>query len=79
MSDRNTKSDRKPDGDHPEERAGLNPSLKRRTDDTYPTEGHSPAPARSASVQREEGRSWPLIWAVVTVVCAVLAVWFLFL
>lgn len=62
-----------------DDRAGLNQSLKRRTDDTHPTEGSSPAPADSASVQREEARSWPMIWAVVTIVGLLIVVWILFL
>jgi hypothetical protein len=57
----------------------LNPSLRSRTDTSHPTDGSDPAPADSASVQREEGRSWPWIWAVATIVGLVIVVWLVFL
>lgn len=66
----------KPDGRSAER--GLNPALKTRTDTTHDTTSPTRAPADSASVQHEEGRGWPMIWLVVTVVCAVLALWILF-
>ena len=57
---------------------GLNPALKTRTDKTHDTTTSTPPPAESASVQRQEGRGWPMIWLVVTILCAVLALWILF-
>lgn len=57
----------------------LNPTLQSRTDQTHDTSVSSAAPADTASVQREEGRGWPLTWALVTLVCVALAVWILFL
>jgi hypothetical protein len=47
---------------------GLNPALKSRTETTHNTSTQSPAPLDTASVQREEGRAWPMIWLVVTLV-----------
>ncbi|MBY0329258.1 MAG: hypothetical protein K2X49_01135 [Acetobacteraceae bacterium] len=66
-----------PDPRHPQ--PSLNPALRNRTDDTYDTTVSSAAPADTASVQRQEGRAWPIIWALVTLVGAALAVWILFL
>jgi hypothetical protein len=60
-------------------RPGLNPALRSRTDETHDTSISSAAPADTASVQREEGRAWPLIWVLVTLAGAALAVWILFL
>lgn len=59
--------------------AGLNPQLRRRTDATHDTTASSPAPVETTSVQRDEGRVWPIIWAMVTLICVAVAVWFLFL
>lgn len=56
----------------------LNPALRSRTDATHDTTSSSPAPADSASVQREEGRAWPLIWMVVVLLGVILAAWLLF-
>lgn len=55
----------------------LNPALRSRTDKSHRTDGSDKAPADSASVQRDEGRFWPLIWAVVTVVGLAIVVWLL--
>ncbi|MFW5680560.1 MAG: hypothetical protein ACOC3D_09850 [Pseudomonadota bacterium] len=62
----------------PDNDPNLNPSLHPRTEKTYPTNGSDPAPADSASVQREEGRSWPWIWAVATIGGLLIVVWLLF-
>ncbi len=56
---------------------GLNPGLKSRRDDTYDTQSSSPPPVETTSLQREEGRGWPIIWAVVVILCIVLAVYIL--
>ena len=63
----------------PTREAGLNPALKTRTDTTHDTTESSRPPAETASVQHEEGRAWPIVWLVVTLVCVLLAVWILFL
>ncbi len=55
----------------------LNPTLKQRRETTHDTQRPSPAPIDTASVQREEGRAWPTIWLVVTVLCVVIAVYLL--
>ena len=50
----------------PGKEPSLNPSLKRRRETEHDTTTTSPAPADSASVQRDEGRAWPMIWLIVT-------------
>lgn len=57
---------------------GLNPDLKSRTNTSRDTENPSRPPADSASVQREEGRGWPAIWLIVTVVCVAVAAYLIF-
>lgn len=59
----------------PRERA-LNPALKRETDTTHDLEP-SPAPIDTTEAKEGQGEGWPIVWAVVTVVCVVLALWFL--
>ncbi|MHA6645974.1 hypothetical protein [Mesorhizobium sp. A623] len=61
------------DPDTPRNR-GLNPTLKSRNNTSRDTETPTRAPADSASVQREEGRAWPMIWLVVGVICAVIVI-----
>jgi hypothetical protein len=58
---------------------GLNPALKTRPDASHDTSESSRPPAETASVQREEGRGWPIVWMVVAVLGALIAVWILFL
>jgi hypothetical protein len=65
-----------PDGPPP--RSGLNPSLKAVDNASRDTETPTPTPAESASVQSEEGRSWPVIWLVATALCVLIAVFLLF-
>ena len=55
----------------------LNPSLRSRTDATHDTTRSTLPPADSASVQHEEGRAWPIVWAVVAIACALIALWIL--
>lgn len=57
--------------------SNLNPALRRRTDETHDTTVSSAAPVDTASVQHEEGRAWPIIWVLVTLVCVAIAVWIL--
>ena len=68
MSDEGEKSDRE-----------LNPALKRRKDATHDTTESSRAPADTTSVQREEGRAWPMIWLVATLLGVLVAFWLIFL
>ena len=67
--------------DNPENRQGadeLNPALKTRTETAHDTTESSRPPADTASVQREEGRGWPMVWLIVAIVGAVIGVWILF-
>jgi hypothetical protein len=57
--------------------APLNPALKSRTETTYDTTSTTPAPFDTASAKEGEGEGWPIIWLVVTVICVVLAIYFL--
>jgi hypothetical protein len=66
----------KPEG--PGQPAGLNPALKSRTETTHHTERSSPSPAESASVQHDEGRVWPIIWLVVTIVGFAIVLYLIF-
>jgi hypothetical protein len=52
----------------PERDPTLNPALKSRVETTYDTSESSRAPADTASVQREEGRAWPIIWMAVAII-----------
>jgi hypothetical protein len=56
--------------------APLNPALKSRKETTYDTTS-SAAPVDTASVQREEGRAWPMIWLIVTLLCVAIAIYLL--
>ena len=53
----------------------LNPALKKRTDETHDTSKSSLAPVATASVQREEGKAWPMIWLGVTIACVLIAIY----
>ena len=55
----------------------LNPALKSRTDRVYDTNRITPSPFDSASAKEGEGEGWPIVWAVVTIICIALAVYFL--
>ncbi|MDT9600884.1 hypothetical protein [Sphingosinicella rhizophila] len=65
-----------PPTDRPEE-APLNPALKSRTDTTYNTSTTTPAPFDTASAKEGEGKGWPIIWLVVTLICVALAIYFI--
>lgn len=56
----------------------LNPRLRTRTDTTHDTRESSRPPSETASVQREEGRAWPVIWLAVAVVGLLVALYILF-
>jgi hypothetical protein len=57
----------------------LNPSLRQRREAVHDTTHSTLPPADSASVQREEGKGWPLAWLIVTVVCVVIGLYLIFL
>jgi len=61
--------------DHPADRKGLNPDLKSVTNTSRETEISSRPPADTASVQREEGRGWPMAWLIVTVICVLIGLY----
>lgn len=54
--------------------APLNPALKPERDATYGPDQQGTDPMASVSVQKDEGRAWPMIWAVVTIVCVIIAI-----
>jgi hypothetical protein len=57
--------------------APLNPALQRQIDASHGTEFRGTDPMETVSVQDpDEGRSWPIIWAVVAILCVVLAVYY---
>ena len=56
----------------------LNPALKKRTDTTHDTTVSSRPPSETASVQREEGRAWPMIWLVAAIVCVLIVIYLVF-
>lgn len=59
-------------------RQGLNPNLKAVENISRDTEHPMRPPAESASVQREEGRSWPMIWLTVTLICVAIGLYLVF-
>jgi hypothetical protein len=55
----------------------LNPALHREIDASHGTEFKGTDPMDTVSVKDpDEGRSWPVIWAVVAILCVVLAVYY---
>jgi hypothetical protein len=59
------------------EDAPLNPALKSRTETVYDTTHRTPDPLETTGAKEGQGEGWPIIWLIVTVVCVVLAVYFL--
>jgi hypothetical protein len=61
----------------PSRDAPLNPALHREVDATHGTEFKGTDPMKTVSVKNpDEGRSWPMIWAVVAIVCLAIAVYY---
>lgn len=60
----------------PPRESRLNPALKRETDQSHDLE-RSPAPIDTTEAKEGQGEGWPIVWGVVTVVCVILAIWFL--
>ena len=54
--------------------APLNPALKSRKETTHDTTS-SAAPVDTVSVKRQEGRAWPMIWLIVTLLCVAIAIY----
>jgi hypothetical protein len=56
----------------------LNPALRRGIDASHGTDFQGTDPMKTVSVQDpEEGKSWPMIWAIVAIVCVAVAVYYL--
>jgi hypothetical protein len=56
----------------------LNPALRQRREEAHDTTHSTPPPAESASVQHDEGRAWPTVWLVVTLLCVLIAIYLIF-
>jgi hypothetical protein len=56
----------------------LNPALRQRHEQTHDTAHSTLPPFESASVQREEGKAWPAIWMIVTLVGVAIALYLVF-
>lgn len=55
----------------------LNPSLKSRVETSHNTAYSSRAPHETASVQHQEGRAWPMIWMIVTLLGVAIVIYLL--
>lgn len=69
MSKTPTSTPEPPSGDAP-----LNPALKRVHDATYGPDQEGTDPMATISVKKEEGAAWPMIWAVVTLLCILVTI-----
>lgn len=58
----------------PPEEAPLNPALKPVHDATYGPDQKGTDPMATISVKKEEGAAWPIIWAVVTLLCILITI-----
>ena len=54
--------------------APLNPALKQERDASYGPDQSGTDPMETVSVKKDEGTAWPMIWAVVTIVCVIIAI-----
>lgn len=59
---------------HAADDAPLNPALKQAHDPTYGPDQSGTDPMDTVSVQKDDGASWPMIWAVVTIACVVITI-----
>lgn len=64
--------------DDPKPEPGLNPALKRRMETSHNTGISSKAPLEATTMQREEGRAWPMIWLVVAILGVVILLYLAF-
>jgi hypothetical protein len=62
------------DRDQPKD-APLNPALKSTTERVYDTKHPSPPPIDTTSAVEGEGEGWPIVWAVVTVLGVLFAIY----
>jgi hypothetical protein len=63
-----------PRGPHAADDAPLNPALKREHDPSYGPDQSGADPMDTVSVKKDEGAAWPMIWAVTTIVCVIVAI-----
>lgn len=56
----------------------LNPALRQSREQTHDTSHSTLPPVDSTSVQREEGKGWPMAWLVVTIVCVLIGAYLIF-
>ncbi|WP_444893773.1 hypothetical protein ACJJIW_18230 [Microbulbifer sp. JMSA004] len=61
----------------PPKDAHLNPDLHAVRDDTYGPDQEGHDPMESVSVKPEKKRLWPMVWAIVTIACVLIAVFLL--
>lgn len=59
---------------HHPDNAPLNPALKQGHDSTYGPDQTGTDPMETVSVKKDEGTAWPMIWAVVTIACVIIAI-----
>ena len=59
------------------EDAPLNPALKSTKETVYDTRHRTPGPLETTEAKEGQGEGWPVIWLVVTIICVLLAVYFL--
>ena len=70
-------STQQPEGQRTDD-AQLNPALQRGIDASHGTTFQGTDPMKTVSVKDpDEGRSWPVIWAVVTIICVALAIYYI--
>lgn len=67
-----TNSERGKPGDAP-----LNPDLRETTDTTHDTGRPTPPLESTGAREGSQGEGWPIVWAIVTIVSIVLAVYYL--
>lgn len=61
----------------PDRDGTVNPAMRREVDATHGTEFKGTDPMKTVSVQDpEEGRHWPIVWAVVAIVCVAIAIYY---
>lgn len=53
--------------------APLNPALTKEVDKTFTPDQDGSDPLETISVKKDEGAAWPLIWAIVTIACVIIA------
>lgn len=63
-----------PTRDQPRE-GPLNPALKSTTETVYDTKHPSPPPIETTSAVEGEGEKWPIVWAVVTILGVLFAIY----